>query len=53
MLVVEGYCQAVHAALTDDGRLPLDASGLTPQKRMSGIDDSLKRVSQKGNYLSH
>ena len=26
--VVQGYCQAVRAALTDDGRPPLDASGL-------------------------
>ena len=46
--VVEGYCQAVRAALTDDGRPPLDASGLTLQKRLSAIDDSLDRVGQKG-----
>ena len=26
--VVQGYCQAVRAALTDDGRPPLEASGL-------------------------
>jgi hypothetical protein len=47
--VVEGYCQAVRAALTDDGRPPLDASGLTLHKRLSAIDDSLERVGQKGN----
>ncbi len=47
--VVEGYCQAVRAALTDDGRPPLDAAGLTLHKRLSQIDDSLERVGQKGN----
>jgi hypothetical protein len=50
--VVEGYCQAVRAALTDDGRPPLDASGLTLHKRLSAIDESLERVGQKGNCLS-
>lgn len=48
--VVEGYCQAIRAALTDAGRPPLDASGLTLQKRISAIDDSLERVVQKGDY---
>lgn len=47
--VVEGYCQAVRAALTDGGRPPLDAAGLTLHKRLSQIDDSLERVGQKGN----
>lgn len=47
--VVEGYCQAVRAALSDDGRPPLDASGLRLHKRLSAIDESLERVSQKGN----
>lgn len=51
--VVEGYCQAVRAALTDDGRPPLDASGLTLHKRISAIDDSLERVSEKGGYPNH
>jgi hypothetical protein len=46
--VVEGYCQAVRGALTDDGRPPLDASGLTLQKRLNAIDQSLDRVTQKG-----
>lgn len=46
--VVEGYCQAVRAALTDDGRPPLDAAGLTLQKRLSAIDHSLGRMAQRG-----
>lgn len=50
--VVEGYCQAVRAALTDDGHPPLDASGLTLQKRLSAIDESLEQVAQKGIYRS-
>lgn len=51
--VVEGYCQAVRAALTDDGRPPLDAAGLTLQERLNAIDHSLERVAQKGGYSSH
>ena len=50
--VVEGYCQAVRAALTDDGRPPLDADGLRLQQRLSQIDDSLERVAQKGDCLN-
>jgi len=46
--VVEGYCQAVRAALTDDGYPPLDASGLTLQQRLSAIEHSLERVDEKG-----
>ncbi len=49
---VEGYCQAVRAALTDDGRPPLDASGLTLHKRICAIDASLERVVQKGDFPS-
>jgi hypothetical protein len=48
--VVEGYCQAVRAALTEDGRPPLDAAGLTLHKRLTQIDESLERVEQKGDY---
>ncbi|MBD3884840.1 transposase [Phormidium tenue FACHB-886] len=51
--VVEGYCQAVRAALTDDGQPPLDASGLTLRQRLSAIDASLERIDQKGNFQSH
>ena len=50
--VVQGYCQAVRAALTDDGRPPLDASGLKLQQRLSAIDQSLERVAQKGGCPS-
>ena len=50
--LVQGYCQAVRAALTDDGRPPLDASGLKLQQRLSAIDQSLERVAQKGGCPS-
>ena len=46
--VVDGYCQAVRAALSDDGRPPLDAAGLTLHKRLSQIDESLEQMGQKG-----
>jgi hypothetical protein len=42
--VVEGYCQAVRAALTDDGRPPLDAASLTLHKRLIQIDDILHQA---------
>ncbi len=50
--VMDGYCQAVRAALTDDGRPPLNAAGLTLHKRLGAIDQSLERVGQKGNSLN-
>jgi hypothetical protein len=43
-----GYCSAVRSALTDDGRPPLDASGLKLQERLTAISDSLGRVEEKG-----
>lgn len=46
--VVRGYCSAVRSALTDDGRPPLEASGLQLQTRLSAIDESLARAEQKG-----
>ena len=46
--VVQGYRLAVRAALTDDGCPPLDASGLKLQHRLGMIEQSLKRVVQKG-----
>ena len=46
--VVEGYAQAVRAALSDNGQPPLDAAGLTLQQRLSAIDHSLERVDKKG-----
>jgi hypothetical protein len=45
---VRGYCLAVRSALTDDGRPPLDASGLQLQERLTTIQDSLSRVVEKG-----
>lgn len=46
--VVRGYCSAVRSALTDDGRPPLEASGLKLHGRLSAIDASLERVAEKG-----
>lgn len=45
--VVRGYCSAVRSALTDDGRPPLDAPGLTLHDRLSAIGASLGRVAEK------
>jgi len=46
---VRGYCLAVRSALTDDGRPPLEASGLKLRERLSLIKQSLERVAQKGD----
>ncbi len=46
--VVRGYCSAVRSALTDDGRPPLAASGLTLHDRLTAISDSLERVEKRG-----
>ncbi len=50
--VVRGYCSAVRSALTDDGRPPLAASGLTLQGRLAAIDASLDRAAEKGGCRS-
>jgi hypothetical protein len=42
-----GYCDAVRSALTDDGRPPLEASGLKLHERLSAIATSLDRVAEK------
>lgn len=44
---IRGYCAAVRSALTDDGRPPLEASGLKLQGRLSAIAASLGRVARK------
>ena len=44
---MRGYCLAVRSSLTDDGRAPLDASGLKLQDRLTQISDSIARVEQK------
>jgi hypothetical protein len=46
--VVRGYCAAVRSALTDDGRPPLDASGLKLHDRLTAIAASLERVEKRG-----
>jgi len=46
--VIRGYCAAVRSALTEDGRLPLDASGLKLHDRLSAITASLERVEKRG-----
>ncbi len=46
--VVRGYCAAVRSAITDDGRPPLAASGLTLKGRLEKVAASLDRVGEKG-----
>src|ERR1043166_7007414 len=46
--IMRGYCSAVRSALTDDGRPPLAASGLTLHTRLSTIAESLERVEKRG-----
>jgi len=45
--VIRGYCSAVRSALTDDGRPPLEASGLKLHGRLSAIGKSLETVEKK------
>ena len=45
--VMRGYCDAVRSALTDDGRPPLEASGLKLHERLSAVTASLDRVAEK------
>jgi hypothetical protein len=47
--VVRGYCAAVRSALTDDGRPPLEASGLKLHDRLSAIAASLAQGAKKGS----
>ena len=44
---IRGYCAAVRSALTDDGRPPLDASGLKLADRLPKVAESLDRVAVK------
>lgn len=44
------YYLAVRSALTDDGRAPLEASGLQLQDRLTQISSSLARVEQKKSF---
>src|SRR5882757_11452816 len=45
--VIRGYCSAVRSALTDDGRPPLEASGLKLHDRLAAVAASLDRVAVK------
>jgi len=44
---MRGYCLAVRSSLTDDGRAPLDASGLKLQDRLTQMSDFIARVEHK------
>src|SRR4051794_28843464 len=48
--VVRDYCAAVRAALTDDGRPPLAASGLKLQERLTEVAASLDRVTTQAGH---
>jgi hypothetical protein len=45
--VIRGYCAAVRSALTDDGRPPLEPSGLRLHERLAAVAASLDRVGAK------
>jgi len=49
--IVRGYCAAVRAALTDDGRPPLAAAGLKLHDRLAKIAASLDGVSARAKEL--
>src|SRR2546428_75495 len=44
---IGGYCLAVRASLTDDGRSPLQPSGLKLYDRITQLSDSIARVQEK------
>jgi hypothetical protein len=48
---IRGYCLAVRASLTDDGRSPLRAAGLRLYDRITQVSDSIARV--QGKKASH
>jgi hypothetical protein len=48
-----GYCSAVRSAITDDGRPPLQASGLKLRGRLLDISASLARVEKKGGCRNY
>lgn len=50
---IQDYCSAVRSALTQDGRPPLDASGLRLEERLTDIADSLDRIEEKGGSPSN
>ena len=49
---IRGYCLAVRASLTDDGRSPLQASGLRFYDRITQVSDSIARgKTKKASHL--
>ena len=44
---IRGYCLAVRASLTDDGRSPLQPSGLKLHDRVTLVSDSIARIQEK------
>ena len=50
--IVLGYCAAVRSALTDDGRPPLEATGLRLHDRLKRIEASLGRIEEKRSYVA-
>ena len=48
---IRGYCLAVRAAVTDDGRSPLKAAGLRLYERVTQVSDSIARVQGKKDRL--
>jgi hypothetical protein len=50
--IVRGYCAAVRAAVTDDGRPPLAAPGLVLHERLQAIAASLDRVAERTGTLA-
>ena len=48
--VARGYCAAVRSALTDDGRPPLEASGLRLEGRLRAVAASLARAEAGGGF---
>lgn len=51
--VVQGYCQAVRTAITDDGLPPLNPAGLRLHQRLSAIEQSLTRLEQSSPCPHH
>ena len=45
--VIREYCAAIRSSLTDDGRPPLEASGLKLADRLTAIAASLDRAAGK------
>jgi hypothetical protein len=48
---IRDYCLAMRASLTDDGRSPLETSGVRLHSRIKQISASIERVQEKKDYL--